>query len=89
MFALTLAEHSGFDAVADAVARTMTPPPSYSRHAPAPPKLTLLIPDAVQKDTAHAASPVHHISPDATVVETIGNSPMEISPSRQPDGNII
>lgn len=82
-FALTLAEHSGFDAVN----RSMTPPPSYSRHA-LPPKLTVIIPGGVDEQSS-TSSPVARLSPDTCAIESFSSSPIDASVTKQSEGTLL
>lgn len=79
-FALTLAEHSGFDAVA----RNMTPPPSYMTPPPQysanmQPRLTLTIPYSSpgQGQLASLSGAAETI--DTSVIESVENSPTDPS----------
>lgn len=62
LVAITLSEHSGFDAVINNPMRVMTPPPKYSRVEPSrleQPRrlgLTLTIPDTTQEETLSGRS---------------------------------
>jgi hypothetical protein len=88
-FALTLAEHSGFDAVA----RNMTPPPSYTTPPPTysrivQPRLTLTIPSAASDQDHVLSSPALAIHPDASAVESVDSSPVDTIQAQLHDSSI-
>jgi hypothetical protein len=92
LFAQALAEHAGFDALA---ARTMTPPPRYSRIEQ--PRLTLQIPDEVQGDETPVPDPISLSSSesshgDNTIPSTASSpisSPIATSPSKQSEPKLF
>jgi hypothetical protein len=84
LFALTLSEHTGFDALA---ARTMTPPPRYSRIEQ--PRLTLQIPEEVQQDgEATSMSSVESLN-DTIITDSTIASPTTTSPSKHPENKLF
>ncbi|KAE9987979.1 hypothetical protein EG328_000923 [Venturia inaequalis] len=87
LVAINLSAHSGFDTVVDN-SRVMTPPPQYSRVEPSrverPRQLTLTIPDTTQGEAFSSASPRSpdaRTTPDITISQGSGTSPVESSPS--------
>jgi hypothetical protein len=84
LFALTLSEHAGFDALA---ARTMTPPPRYTRVAQ--PRLTLQIPEEVQQDEEVTSSSSIESPRETITTESVPASPVVASPSKQPENKLF
>jgi hypothetical protein len=94
LFALTLSEHAGFDALA---ARTLTPPPRYTRVEH--PRLTLQIPEDVQQDEESTSLSSIESSRETITTESVATSPVAtlsvptspaaLSPSKQPESRLF
>jgi hypothetical protein len=84
LFALTLANHSGFDALA---ARTLTPPPQYTRHEQ--PRLTLLIPEEVAVDEEPTSVSSEASPQDSPDIPSTGSSPLTTTPTKQPESKLF
>jgi hypothetical protein len=83
LFALTLSEHTGFDALA---ARTMTPPPRYSRIEQ--PRLTIQIPEEVQQDEEATSLSSIESSHETIITDSSITSPTTTSP-KNPENKLF
>jgi hypothetical protein len=82
LFALALSEHSGFND--NLTARTMTPPPQYTRHEQ--PRLTIVIPEEVQEE--EEPNSLSSIEPSDEACEVL-STPAATSPSKQDESKLF